>query len=367
MLEPRENRNLLAHKDTLNKFYSDFKEGKLPHSIIISGNKGIGKTTLIYHFINKILSEENGEEKQKEAMGLFGDALGSSEPDSMEIIEDSETHKKIKAGSHPDLLIIQKEINPKTKKLNKEIKVDQIRKINNFLGLTSGFSKYRFIVIDSADDMNINAANALLKTLEEPPRNSFLFLISHNPGKLLDTIRSRCRIIKVKNLNYNNWRQILELNSEDSKEIKKSLKNETELKALYNLSDGSVSLACELINFSTIELYEQIINLLLNPNTEQKNKLNKKIAHKDFPWSLFIHLITSFLHRAIKFKAINDSNLILISQEKALFEKYSHKDIDTLFEKNTYITNMLNGVKRSNLDSEYVFNLVINELVGLSG
>lgn len=365
MLEPKENRNLLAHKDTLDKLYNDFKEDKLPHSIIFSGNKGIGKATLIYHFINKILSEENGEEKQEEAMGLFGDALGGTESNSVETIEDNETHKKIKAGSHPDLLVIEKEINPKTKKLNKEIKVDQIRKINNFLGLTSGFSKYRFIIIDSADDMNINAANALLKTLEEPPRNSFLFLISHNPGKLLDTIRSRCRIIKVKNLDFSDWKQILELNSEESKEVKKALKNESELKALYNLSDGSVSLACELIEFSTIELYEQIINLLLNPSTEQKNKLNKKIAHKDFPWSLFVHLISSLLHRAVKFKAINDSNLILVPQEKSLFEKYSNKDIDTLFEKNTYITNMLNGVERSNLDSEYVFNLVVNELVGL--
>lgn len=366
MLEARENTKLLAHGNILKKLLDDFNKNKLSHSIIVSGTKGIGKTTLVYHFINKVLSEEANE--KEEVMGLFGDALGSSSDSDCKTIKESETYKKIVAKAHPDLLVIEKGFNLRTKKPEKEIKVDQIRKINEFLSLTSGFSKYRFIVIDSADEMNINAANAILKILEEPPKNSFLFLISHNPGKLLDTIRSRCCSVKVSNLDFDNWKKALELQSKDYAKIKKILKEEGQLEILYEFSEGSVLLASELIEFDTVNIYENLINLIVSPSAERKEALCKKVARKEFPWHLFTHLVSSLLHKVIKNRALfdkGDNTDVLNDLDTQVCEQYQGQGLRILFDKNEYINKMLHGVERSNLDSEYVFNLVIEELVAL--
>src|SRR5690606_28014279 len=108
--------------------------------------------------------------------------------------------RQIAQGSHPGVLHLTRPMNDKTKAFKSVVTVDEVRKVNRFLSMTSHDGGYRVVIVDPADDMNVNAANALLKTLEEPPPRTLFVLISHSLGSLLPTIRSRCQIIKLKPL-----------------------------------------------------------------------------------------------------------------------------------------------------------------------
>ena len=158
-------------------------DNKLSNSLLLTGNKGIGKN----YFILLQLIEEYIKKK---------------------VVSEQINHhlSLLKNNSHPNIKIVKKEIDEKTKKLKNFIIIDQIRKINQFSLETSIIENIpKFILIDSADDMNINASNALLKILEEPKLNTFFFLISHQPSSLLPTIKSRCLKINLSNHNYDNF------------------------------------------------------------------------------------------------------------------------------------------------------------------
>ena len=142
------------------------------------------------------------------------------------------------AQSHPGLLVLKRAINPKTGKLMTVLSVDEIRKLPDFFGMTSGAGGWRVAIVDTADDMNDNAANALLKMLEEPPGHAMLLLLSSTPGRLLPTIRSRC--------------QRLDLRPLDGAVMEKALAqylpetNAAERELLARLSGGSIGAALTL-------------------------------------------------------------------------------------------------------------------------
>jgi DNA polymerase III subunit delta' len=143
--------------------------GRLHHAIVLAGPQGIGKATLAFHIARSIFDAEG----------------------------DADAARKIHAGSHSALLHVARGWNEDAKRFRQEITVDDVRRVSRFLGSTSATGGTRVIIIDAADDMNRNAANALLKNLEEPPAKVHYFLIAHQPSKLLATIRSRCRIQQV--------------------------------------------------------------------------------------------------------------------------------------------------------------------------
>ena len=152
--------NLVGHNEHLNNFISLYKLNKLPAKILLSGKKGIGKSLLINHFLFKIFENTN----------------------SKLLIENS---------THPNLLYIKK------KHDKKNIEVDQIREVIKFTYQSSLNNKSRFIIIDDVEFLNINSANALLKSLEEPNKNVYFFLIFNSEMKILDTIKSRCLEYKI--------------------------------------------------------------------------------------------------------------------------------------------------------------------------
>ena len=151
--------------------------GRLHHAWLLTGPEGIGKATFAYRVARRLLGA-----RPRAEFGVLG--AGPDDPVSRQII----------ARAHPDLLALQRD--PEDGKTRRGIPVDEARGLPDFFAKTSATSPYRVAIIDTADDLNVNAANAVLKTLEEPPERGVLLLISHAPGALLPTIRSRCRRLR---------------------------------------------------------------------------------------------------------------------------------------------------------------------------
>jgi len=194
--------------------------GKLPHGILLSGQQGIGKATLAYMFAHQLLGKDDA-------------SLG-----------------RILAGSHADLLVIQPLFDEKKEEFAREINVEQTREIAQFLSLTSGEGAWRVVIVDGADAMNIQASNSILKILEEPPTRAVIILVAHRAGRLLSTIRSRCRTIRIAPPTEDEFRDIVRLKLPEAGR---------ELTArLGAISDHSPGLAISLYEQGAIDMLEQL-------------------------------------------------------------------------------------------------------------
>ena len=169
--------------------------------------------------------------------------------------------RRVASGGHPDLLTLERGFDEKRGKLREEIIVEDVRGVGNFLRLTPAEGGWRIVVVDAADDLNRNAANALLKILEEPPRQSLLLLICHAPGRLLPTIRSRCQVLAVRKLHDTRSSTCCSVTGETlgakSKEI------------LVKLAEGSIGRALDLAEAGGAALYRELVGLLASlPNLD---------------------------------------------------------------------------------------------------
>jgi DNA polymerase-3 subunit delta' len=256
--EPRANPYLVGHEAAAAALIEAHGQGKLPHAIIIGGPRGIGKATLAFRLARFLFSQGSG------GVGLFSTAP----PSSLALAADDPVFSRVASGGHADLLTIERGINPsKWKKrdtppdadsrkrvLRDEIVVDDTREVANFLRLTAAEGGWRVVIIDSADDMNRNAANALLKILEEPPQHALLILVSHNPGRLLPTIRSRCRKLALKPLAQT---EVVRLIGRYRPDI-----SYDDGQALARLGEGSIGRALDLAGAGGIDLYRTLLKLL---------------------------------------------------------------------------------------------------------
>lgn len=179
---PSETTGLFGHEAVADLLASAYQAGRLPHALLLAGPKGIGKATFAFHFAHHLLKFPSRET----APGR----LASPDPASA-------LYRQIAQGSHPAILHLTRPFDEKTKKFKTVVSVDEIRRVNRFLSMTSHDGSYRVVIVDAADDMNRNAANALLKNLEEPPSRTVFLLIAHSLGGLLPTIRSRCQTIRL--------------------------------------------------------------------------------------------------------------------------------------------------------------------------
>jgi DNA polymerase-3 subunit delta' len=182
---PRETFTLLGQDVALARAARALRAGKPPGAWLITGPPGIGKATLAYRIARYVL------------------AHGASDAGAADLAvpSDNADAQLVAARSHPGLLVLKRALNPKTGKLMTVLSVDEIRRLADFFQMTSGAGGWRVAIVDTADDMNDNAANALLKMLEEPPARAMLLLLSNRPGRLLPTIRSRCQRMELRVLN----------------------------------------------------------------------------------------------------------------------------------------------------------------------
>lgn len=174
---------MIGHEAARARLAERLASGRIAHGWIVSGPPGIGKATLIYSFASEVL------------------ALGEGAPE--------QARRLIAAQAHPRLMVMRRTLNAQTKKLRTRIAVDDVRRLKTFLGTTAG-EAWRVVIVDSADDLNASSANALLKSLEEPPPRTLFFLIASSAGRLLPTIASRCERLKLSPLALEDTRRVVE-------------------------------------------------------------------------------------------------------------------------------------------------------------
>lgn len=174
---------LVGHEAELAVFAKAFASGRLHHAWLLTGPEGIGKTALAFRMARILLNAQDGA---------------------------SQAGHLVTAGSHPDLLAVGRSFDEKRQRFRGEIVADEIRPINAFMHRTAAEGGWRVVIIDTAEAMNRNAANALLKILEEPPARAILILTSATPGALLPTIRSRVRKLSVLPLSETEMRRVLD-------------------------------------------------------------------------------------------------------------------------------------------------------------
>jgi DNA polymerase-3 subunit delta' len=171
-------KGILGQDRAIDQFAAAWASRKLHHAWLLAGPKGVGKATFAHAAARRVLAE---------AAGPPFDLPGIASDDDHPMV------KLVEAGSHPDMRRLERLVNEKTGNLARNISVDQVRGLADLFELSPAMSNWRVAVIDTVDELETSGANALLKMLEEPPPNCLFFLVSHVPGRLLPTIRSRCR------------------------------------------------------------------------------------------------------------------------------------------------------------------------------
>jgi DNA polymerase III subunit delta' len=234
--EPRSNPYLVGHETAEGELRRLAEAGRLPHAILLCGPRGIGKASLAFRLARFLL------------------ARGGAGESGLAIDPASGVFRRVAAGGHADLLTVERAYDPRRRRVRAEIVVEDTREITQFFRLTSAEGGWRIVVVDGAEEMNRNAANALLKILEDPPRQALLLLVSHSPGLLLPTIRSRCRRFAIRALEP---AVIAQLVARYRPDLAKP-----EAAALAALAEGSIGRALELADCDGLALYRSMIDLM---------------------------------------------------------------------------------------------------------
>ncbi len=303
---------------------NSFKNKTLSNSIIFSGQKGIGKNTFAINLLKEFYKLSTNNNKIDHNLNLLNNL------------------------SHPNLKYISKVYDEKLNKFKSIISIDQIRKLHNFFyeSTFDGFAK--FIIIDSADDLNINAANALLKMLEEPKENTYIFLISHQLSTLLPTMRSRCLKFKFNNHNFENFKMILndKVNYDDEY-----------VKFLFDLSNGSPGLAIYLDHDDIINLFQKILDSLIENDFSNNNNFelsNELFKYDNDKFKIFLYILKFIL---LNFKKINSginiSDIYLSSKINLLLDYSSNISESSIDIKLEYLNKNENDLFEYNLDKKY--------------
>ncbi|MEO0380891.1 MAG: DNA polymerase III subunit delta' [Pseudomonadota bacterium] len=253
---PRETTEMVGQDAPQRAFLDAFNTGRLHHAWLITGPRGVGKATLAWRIARFLLATPDPDPD---------DMFGAPIPASLDVSPDHPVARRIAAGAEPGLKSVHRSENEKTKRLRDQIVVDDIRALGSFFQLSAADGGRRVVIIDAADDMNVNAANALLKMLEEPPARTTLLLICHQPSRLLPTIRSRCRTLRLGPLDPDQMAQAMSQAGIDPG---------AGSAALAELSAGSVGEALRLALLDGLALYSDLIALMgTMPNLDRGRAL----------------------------------------------------------------------------------------------
>ena len=250
--EPRQNPVLLGQEAAESIFLAAWHAGRMPHAWLIAGPEGIGKATFAYRIARFVLAGGGGE--------------------SLALAEDHPVFRRVASGGHSDLKTLARDrqgAGPST-----VIGVDAVRAAGDFAHLTAGEGAWRVLVVDSADDLNANAANALLKILEEPSDKTLMLLVSHSPWRLLPTIRSRCCRLPLRRLPDDAMGDIL----------RPAIPASGDLGKLLAIAEGSPGRAFSLLEEDGIDLLDSVVGIaaaLPEMDLPALHELADRLARRD--------------------------------------------------------------------------------------
>ncbi len=249
--DSRSNPYFIGHEAAEKSFLDAWTGGRMAHAWLICGPRGIGKAALAYRMARFVMAQ--GARAQGGT-----DMFGASEvPETLQLSAEHPIFRRIAALGHGDFRAVERGwSDAKQTKRKTVIGVDEVRSVGGFLTMTPAEGGWRVVLIDAADEMNANAANAVLKVLEEPPRRALLFLVAHNPDRLLPTIRSRCRRLDLRPLAD---RQVTALLNRYRPDL-----DAGDTAALAVLADGSIGRALELADEGGVSLFRDLVALLSN-------------------------------------------------------------------------------------------------------
>jgi DNA polymerase-3 subunit delta' len=243
--DPRANPILFGHEAAERTLIDAMRLGRMHHAWLITGAEGIGKATLAFRFARRLLA---GDPAPASA------GQGAVAADTLALDPANPVFRRVVAGGHADMLTIERAWDEKTKRRKRDIAVDDVRKINGFMALTPAEGGWRVAVVDGAEDLNQNSANALLKILEEPPARAVLILVCSALGRLPATIRSRCRQLRLSPLSDDVMRRLLALYLPE--------RGQDDRDRLITLAEGSIGRALAIADEDGIAVAALVDSLL---------------------------------------------------------------------------------------------------------
>lgn len=241
---PRQQSALFGHAHAETELLNAYRSGRLHHAVLLNGPEGIGKATLAFRFARFVLAHPDPS------------AADVQEAADLSLPPEHPVGRQVAIGAHPGLLHLRRPYDEKTKRFRTEITVDEVRRLVPYFGSTSAHGGYRTVIVDPADDLNTNAANALLKALEEPPRQALFLVVCHVPGRLLPTIRSRCRRLDVRPLSPDDMESALAALGADQEHDRDAVA------AATSLSHGSLRRALSLLEAGAVGLHKSATDIL---------------------------------------------------------------------------------------------------------
>ncbi len=286
-LPPTATLEVLGHDEQLATLTRNYRAGRLHHAWLVSGPKGTGKATMACRFAEFMLRYPDPD----------------TAPETFSVANDP-VHSQVAKGGHPNVLLLQRPYDQKSKKFRTQITVEEVRRVTSFLQMTSGANAWRIVIVDPADDMSTSAANALLKILEEPPRRTLFFILAHSPRGLLATIRSRCQVLATKPLSDEATRTVL------SRQPLTAEMDAPEIERLTRRAGGSARKALEMAATGVLETFEAFIELA-NAGKEDIGRLHQLAgsltpANKSAEYRLFTDMLNDHLANRLRDRVAND-------------------------------------------------------------
>ena len=342
---PAANSILLGHEKAEKVLLDAWKNNSLHNSWLISGMEGIGKATLAYRFARFLLAADESRRADYQ---------------SLNVDVNSQVFRLVATDAHPDLKILARDYtDTERRKILKAIqsgeamsqdelsglkksafiRVDDVRTISEFLSKKSSHDGWRVVIVDSIDDMNSASANAILKILEEPPYKAMMILISHNPNRLLATIKSRCSKLNLEPLDENVVASLL-------RRYRPQL-GEGEVKALAQISSGSIGKAIVYADQNALEIYQNLHDLL---------KCGGKFRLADM-----LRFCDDALLNDARFDLVQELVLKYISEQIKLFSQ-----VENMLEVWEKTIKMFDDVSRINMDKKQTLLNVLFSLCKVS-
>lgn len=244
---PRETARLFGHDAAQAEFLAAYRSGRMHHAWLIEGPQGIGKATLAYAMARFVLAHPDPAASQVASAA------------DLSVDPESGAARRIAARSEPGLAVLTRAWDPKRKRFFSALTIDEVRRGLHFFAMTAAGGGWRVAIVDAADDMNVNAANALLKTLEEPPERSLWLIVAHVPGRLPATLRSRCRRLRLGPLGQEHLEAAIREAGAGAALTRLSARDREDL---AGAARGSVRRALGLVDTDDFGLHREIVALL---------------------------------------------------------------------------------------------------------